>query len=306
MSDPKVIVQQLRTLSEDKDNRPFITSDDGCISGLLMFLGSDDADIALMALQTVKNLLKTPVCMEELQKKAEFLTALNLLAGGRKDTFSPAWSVVRVVALEILRYLNVKTTAAVMTDSKSKVENDSTEKITIVPMASKVNRRMSGTFSPHRTPLSPKYAAVAPAPVRSPPKKLLLSFGAAIFRDDYRRKVEGALIQLNGVVSFYIDDASGVVVVFTRRPSSELLADIATYQLEAKEVAEGFTICATPVKSASHGNKENASAGNVYSPKYLDDTPEKEKRYALARGDETSPEAKGISGWISTIAKKWW
>lgn len=73
------VVSQLLQLSQDPESRPFVVNSDGCLPGLVMFLGNENADVAKMAVETIHNLALYEPNKEILTKEPGMLAGLYKL-----------------------------------------------------------------------------------------------------------------------------------------------------------------------------------------------------------------------------------
>lgn len=88
------IVVQLRALSSDYENQPIVAREEGCMRALVGFIGSDDLEIAAIAVAALKNLSSHPDNYHVLRAEEGLMDALKdlLLTGDterslRQDTF---------------------------------------------------------------------------------------------------------------------------------------------------------------------------------------------------------------------------
>lgn len=73
------VVSQLLQLSKDPENRPFIVNNDGCLSGLVLFLDNESADVVKAAVETLHNLALYEPNIAIISKEPGMFAGLNNL-----------------------------------------------------------------------------------------------------------------------------------------------------------------------------------------------------------------------------------
>ncbi|KPP60805.1 armadillo repeat-containing protein 1-like, partial [Scleropages formosus] len=101
MMDTLSVVDQLRDLASEPQNREAIVQDQGCLPGLVLFLDHLDPQVLFSTLQTLRYLAEAPLNRERMRKELGMMVSLEKLmerADGQDDIGSLAKEVYGVLS----------------------------------------------------------------------------------------------------------------------------------------------------------------------------------------------------------------
>lgn len=189
----RTVAVQLRSLSADPDSQPIIAREEGCLRALVSFVGSEDFEVARIAVGALKNLSSHPGNYDLLRSEYGFLDTLRDFVKSRAD------QEVRQQAFAILEEL---------TDSDNDGEMDVLDFLEAVSgLREKETPTETETMKPLRT----------------------VRLGIPGISDEVAcTRVEQLLVRKNGVISVVFEIGAEVALVFTRLPGADLAQFLST------------------------------------------------------------------------------